>query len=335
MRYKKKKNRSIIVVYLLAGLILLGFFLLKGQLAKKPPSHESVRGDHTLRYANDNLLEYKGKQYRENTNLTTILLIGVDTEGSVTSSPYRSGGQADFLRLIILDPTERTVAQLKIDRDTMTPITILGVLGNVSGTRTAQLCLSYGYGDGQQKSCDLTQNAVSNLLGGITIDAYFSMNMDGISKLNDMLGGITVTLEDDFSSLDPTMTVGKTITLTGNQAELYVRSRKAVGIGTNEARMKRQEVYISKLTDNLSAKLEESEQFAGILYDELLPYLVTDMSRGRLINEVWAAKDYRQLDTLEIQGSHQVGADGFIQFHADQQALSQLILDVFYTELKS
>ncbi len=32
-----------------------------------------------------------------------------------------------------------------------------------------------------------------------------AMDMDGISVLNDSVGGVTVTLEDDFSSLDPAM----------------------------------------------------------------------------------------------------------------------------------
>lgn len=32
-----------------------------------------------------------------------------------------------------------------------------------------------------------------------------AMYLDGISTFNDALGGVTVTLEDDFSQLDPEM----------------------------------------------------------------------------------------------------------------------------------
>ena len=71
------------------------------------------------------------------------------------------------------------------------------------------------------------------------------MNLDGISALNDVAGGVTVTLEDDFSMIDPEMTQGRQITLVGDQAEIYVRSRMSMEVGTNEARMVRQQNYIS------------------------------------------------------------------------------------------
>src|SRR5699024_12834204 len=64
----------------------------------------------------------------------------------------------------------------------LTPITILGVLGNPSGMRTAQISLSHGFGDGGAQSCELTVEAVSNLLLGEKIDFYVAMNLDGISR---------------------------------------------------------------------------------------------------------------------------------------------------------
>ena len=94
---------------------------------------------------------------------------------------------------------------------------------------------------------------------GIDIDFYISLEMDGISTLNDALGGVTVTLEDDFTALDPTMTKGTTLTLEGNQAEYYVRGRMYIGVGTNEARMVRQQVFMSALSQRLSELIHESE----------------------------------------------------------------------------
>ena len=67
------------------------------------------------------------------------------------------------------------------------------------------------------------------------------------------------------------MTAGKTLTLTGEQAEIYVRSRMSVGVGTNEARMARQEDYITRLTERLNEKLSEGEEEIGALYDALEP----------------------------------------------------------------
>lgn len=42
------------------------------------------------------------------------------------------------------------------------------------------------------------------------------MSLDGISVLNDLAGGVTVTLEDDFSAEDPAMTRGTTLSLHGD-----------------------------------------------------------------------------------------------------------------------
>lgn len=334
MHHSRKKAGIPIALAAFAGLVLLALLSIGGIRIAQRPQQEEPRGDHTLRYENDNLMEYGGKTYREKSNLTTILLVGIDTEGSTKISPYRSGGQADFLRLIIIDREKKSVSQLQIDRDTMAPITILGVLGNVSGIRTAQLCLSYGYGDGKEKSCELTADAVSKFLSDISIDYYISMNLDGISVLNDMLGGITVTLEDDFSELDPAMTKGATLTLMGEQAELFVRSRKTVGIGTNESRMKRQEEYITEASEILLRYINEDDQFVGKLYDALSSYLVTNMSRGRLINEVWSAKEYRREDVLKIDGTYRVGTDGFLQYHTEESDLAEVTCELFFHKAK-
>ena len=281
------------------------------------------------------MIELDGVTYRQRKDVTTILLMGIDTESENSAvQGYRNGGQADFLRLLVIDSTNKSITQIQIDRDTMTPITVLGVLGNKSGVRTAQICLSHGFGDGRNQSCELTVEAVSNLLFGIPIDFYVAMNLDGISTLNDMMGGVTVTLEDDFSALDAAMTPGTTLTLMGDQAEIYVRSRRNIGIGTNEARMARQELYVSQLASLLYERMGEDKEFAGVLYDDLSPFLTTNLSRGRLINEVWAARDYERTAIVRPDGIHEVGEDGFMQFYIDEAALQQIVINLFYEEVK-
>ena len=182
-------------------------------------ANPEARGDLSQRPVQGETIEVDGVAYRQRTGLTTVLLMGIDRDADVEPSGSRNGGQADFLRLLVIDANSETVTQVAIDRDTMTPITTLGVLGNRSGVRTAQVSLSHGFGDGGAQSCELTVEAVSNLLLGTEIDFYAAMNLDGISVLNDAVDGVTVTLEDDFSALDPAMTAGTTLTLRGDQAE--------------------------------------------------------------------------------------------------------------------
>ena len=335
-RRSRLRKRDVLAIMGAVLAVLAGLYFGARWLENESASPEP-RGDYQLRHE-DTLLTVNGHTYQQRSNLTTILFMGVDQEDVSDSVPaylkYLSGGQADFLRLVVIDPQEKTVAQIEIDRDTMTPITMLNTLGEKLGYRTAQICLSHSYGDGKEQSCGFTVEAVSNLLYNLPIKYYVAMNLDGISTLNDAVGGVTVTLADDFSHIDPAMTKGTTLTLAGNQAEIFVRSRMTVGTGTNEARMARQRQYVSQMMELLHQKIQESSDYIGTLFDSLAPHLCTNMSRAQLMNQAWAARNYTRLSPLSISGTHQEGDYGYIQFLPDDASLEQVILDVFYQKMK-
>ena len=332
-RRSAEDYRIQLIARLLTIVVCLGLLLGCAWWLDSRTRRQETRGDYRKRYAYDNVIEIDGVSYRQRKELTTVLLMGVDQDSDAEITGFRSGGQADFLRLIIIDPRNRVVSQLALDRDTMTPIKVLGVLGSSSGMRSLQLCLSHGYGDGKEQSCANTVDAVSNFLLGTQITHFAAVNLDGIGALNDWAGGVTVTLEDDFSRTDPAMTPGRTLTLNARQAEVYVRERMDVGDGTNAARMNRQNVYLHELSDRVGERLRESKDEISGLIDVLTPYIVTDFSRGRLINEAWAAREYEFRDAVEIPGTHRIGEDGFVEFHADEEALQRIVLELFYTEV--
>ena len=313
-------------VALLAGAYLFFTHLESQEYA--PQARAAYTGSHnaTTVQAED------GNQYKTRSRIRTVLLMGVDRSGSAENSGnYRNNGQADFLRVLVVDDERKVVTHIPIDRDTITPITILGVLGNKSGMRSTQICLSYSFGDGGEKSCELVAEAVSNLLLGVTIDDYLAMNLDGIPVLNDWAGGVTVTLEDDFSHIDPEWVAGATVYLEGEKAETFVRSRMTVGDGSNEGRMRRQQAYITALTDQVIARLNENQDAAGVLFDALGDNLITNASRGRIVNECWAARQYTH-EFVTIDGQYSIGTDGFKEFHADESSIEKIVLSVFYTE---
>ena len=321
---------AIAAVALFVGAVVGGFWL--EHRGDKP----EIRGDVHLREELESAptIQVDGSTYRLRQHLTTILLMGVDraSDAAVTNS-YRNGGQADFLRLLVIDPNEKQIIQIPIDRDTMTPITILGVLGNKTGTRTERISLSHGFGKGKEDSCELTVEAASNLLYGVPIHFYIAMNMDGISELNDLLGGIEVTLADDFTAMDPAMTKGTTLTLKGSQAEIFVRSRMSMAVGTNEARMARQQQYMAAAQKKLRAMLQADSNAAGTIFDALQPYLITNLARGRLINEAYAAREYAMQEPVQIPGEHSVDKDGFMQFVVDDDELERIVLSIFYEKI--
>lgn len=333
MKKQEQKNKTVFhaVAALLAVLAIVLVLYGGGRWLEKRAEKPETRTQ--LPQADQETVEVDGTTYRKRDDLSVILAMGVDHETQETYD-YRKAGQADFLRLIVLDNKNKTVQQLQIDRDTITPVTMLGVLGDRYEPVTQQICLGYAFGDGRQSSCEVTVEAVENLLGGQKIDQYLSMGLDGISTLNDLAGGVTVTLEDDFSAIDPAMTKGTTLTLWGDQAEVYVRTRRSIGVGTNEARMARQEQYIRQITSQLDAKVQQDQNFVLTAYDALEPYLYTNIPRGQLANEAWVAKDYERMDTIKPEGTYQVGDDGFMEFYPDADALQQAVLQLFYEKVE-
>ena len=333
-RHRRKSVARSICIMCMVCLVLVGVYSI-GRHIESSTHKPQERGDLNMIKEDTPTVEYNGVQYRLRRGMTNILVLGVDhPEGTVVTG-YRNGGQADFLMLMIIDDLNKRIIPLQIDRDTMAEITVLGVLGNVSGTQNAQICLSHGFGDGGEQSSQFTADAVSKLLLGTKIDFFVSMYLDGISVLNDAVGGITVTLEDDFSSLDPTMTPGTTLTLMGDQAEYYVRNRMNIGIGTNEARQERQRIYMEALAEKIDAKMQTGTEAINTIYDTIEPYLETNMKRGRIINEMWNSRDYQRMDLIRLEGEYTVGSDGFMEFHADPAALEQMVIDLFYEPVES
>ena len=333
-RRGRKPSRLRALAALLLFLTLLTSAYIAGR-ALEQRGAATGRGSLEGRFEDDRIIEYRDQRYRYRKQLTNILIMGIDTtaEGTQAGIGYRRGGQADFLLLLVIDHQRQLITPVHIDRDTMAEITVLGVLGNTAGTKTAQICLSHGFGDGQAQSCRFTVEAVSKLLLGVDVDFYAAMNLDSIALLNDALGGVTVTLEDDFSMLDPAMTAGTTLTLSGKQAEYYVRNRMEIGVGTNESRMARQRVYMDQLAGILGERIGQSASFTGELFDLLEPHLQTNMKRGRIINEAWRAHDYERAAIVTPAGEHITGSDGFVEFPADQAALEELVISLFFEPL--
>ena len=63
------------------------------------------------------------------------------------------------------------------------------------------------------------KKTVSELLYGMPIAGCFSMTIEGISTLNDAIGGVSITVPEDYTDIDPAFVQGTTLTLTGEQAE--------------------------------------------------------------------------------------------------------------------
>ena len=309
--------------------LLLALALLPAGLALADGG--DVRGDLGERFAKETRVDSQGNEWVKRDKLTTILLLGIDHKPGANVNTMRGGGQSDFMMLLVIDKANETIYPIQIDRDTMTNITILGVLGNVVGKKREQICLAHSFGDGKQMSNDFAAQAVSELFGGIDIDFTFSMKMDGIAEFNDAFGGVTVTVNEDMTDLDPALQKGAQVHLNGQQAYYFVRARKVVGNGTNAARETRQKIYLSALKDVAISKIRSNKNFVGKLFDTISDFSVTDMKRGRMINIAWECRDYLVADIVQAEGVHFVDKWGYMEFLPDAESLEQIALQIFYT----
>ena len=323
----KKKKSAKDVAYFAVILILVLVILLSGlqilestvfspeQVAETKPISKKITRD--------------GIDYFPRKDITVVLIMGIDQYGPVQDSgSYNNKGAVDMVSLMIFDEKNQTYTVLGLNRDTMVDMPVLGIGGKVAGKQHAQLALSHTQGSGLQDSCENTKKTVSDLLYGLNIDYYLSMNMDAISLLNDAVGGVRVTITEDFSEVDPTLVMGE-VTLKGQQAINFVRTRKEVGDQLNISRMERQKEYMQSFLAALLEKAQDSS-FALTTYDLISPYIVTDMSTSVFTNLLQDYSDYTFTKILSPAGEN-ILTETYYEFHLDMQKLDELILQQFYT----
>ncbi len=278
-------------------------------------------------------IEVDGVTYLPKKNIETYLFMGIDAPGKVEKiTDEDESTMCDVLILLIRDLSTATYRTLTIDRNTMTEVKSIDTDGTYLATTVNQISYAHGDGDGMEISCENVVDAVSNLLGGQKIDGYAAVNMGAIGTINHLAGGITVTIEDDFSKADPTMKMGETITLTDEQAVHYVRGRMNVGDGTNESRIRRQNAYMAELEPKLKALCGADSSFPMTMYEALEEYMVTDISMQKFSKiALLVAKDKSE-GALQIAGESIEGDMEYIEFWPDEESLQEVIMTLFYKQ---
>lgn len=313
------------VILLLVILAAAGYFI--GRHFEEPEEPRATMTEGFGRYEEK---IYNSETYYKKTGITTLLLMGIDRDTSGEVSTYRGGGQSDFLMLLVIDHDAKTVRQLQIERDTIARIHVLTVLGMDAGYRDLQICLSHGYGGNQTECAENTIEAVSHYLDNLNIDLYMAVDYDAVPTINDMLGGVTVTLKEDFTSVDPTMKQGEILTLRGKQAEHFVRSRLTIGDGTNASRQLRQREWLDGAVELLKKKIQEDSGFFGNMLDALGNRLVTNAGQGRLINEFNSAFGYDRGPVEQIPGTYGVSNTGYIEYYTQADDVTKWVLSALY-----
>ena len=119
------------------------------------------------------------------------------------------------------------------------------------------------------------------------------------------------------------------MTLWGQDAVTYVRTRRGVGDQLNLTRMERQRQYMEGFMNSLNTSLESSHTVILDAYREASPYLVTDCSTTVINDLVQRCADYRLEQVLTLPGEN-IRGEQYMEYYADEAAMDQLILELLY-----
>lgn len=324
MANKKKKAPvfTLVLIAILVGVVMFSGFKILTSLNKTVDSTST---------SSKKTVEYNGEQYFPRQDITVLMLMGIDEHGEVKASDsYNNTGENDMVALAVFDELDKSYSVLVLNRDTMMDVHVLGLGGRDAGTIYAQLALAHTYGTGLEDSCENTVRTVSDFLYGLTVDYYVSMNMDAIAILNDAVGGVTVTVEDDFSKVDSSIPMGE-VTLTGEQALSFIQTRKDVSDQMNISRMNRHEEYMKNFVTAFNEKVKEDDTFVLKTYEDVSPYVVSDCSINSFSAMLNRYADYTLREIVTPSGENVLTED-YMEFHVDEKALEELIMNMFYTK---
>lgn len=361
MKQKKRRKRTKRIIRVLAVILgslviacvlLLAAFLIvraigKTNLLGKTEStapqlapQESV--EETVEQAEqwqEGWVKYQDRIYAYNKDIMTFLFMGIDkTEEVKEVAEGTDGGQADALFLLALNPHDKSVKVIGINRNTMTDIKLYDETGTYMQTVTAQIAVQHGFGNGMKESCEYQVEAVRNLFYNLPIHGYCAINMDAVIPLTDLVGGIELTALEDVKSVFEEeaengilIQKGETVWLDGRKAYSYVRDRDINAEGSADRRLERQKQFMNLYIQKVKQKTLEDITFPIELYKSITTRMVTDISVDELAYLVSGAMDYRfTADNIyALKGETKMG-EQFEEYYVDETALYEMILEIFY-----
>ncbi|WP_330585071.1 LCP family protein [Parablautia muri] len=282
-------------------------------------------------------VKYKEKVYAYNEDIMTFLVMGIDKNSDVKEMKEGTdGGQADALFLAVMNPHDKSIKVIGINRNTMTDIDVYNEEGAYVNTITAQIAVQHGFGNGVEESCEYQKKAVQKLFYNLPIHGYAAVNMSAIPAVNDAVGGVDVTVLEDLTSKDKSLKEGERVHLEGESAYWYVKYRDTSIFASADLRLARQKQYLTAFIDEAKHAVKNNLSVALELYQNISPQMVTDVSLDEvsylapiIVDYSFGSDSFRMLEGETIMGEE------FEEFWADEEALYELIIDVFYEEVSA
>lgn len=352
---KKKKRRKKYIfiaacsIVLCIGLLIGGFQIVRAmgknrlqaktdsmhtQLAKAMTTQVLTKEEEDI--WQEGWVKYKDTIYKYNEDILTFLIMGIDKNSdAVEVAEGTNGGQADALFLVVMDQKDKSLKVIGINRNTMASVDVYNEEGAYVTTIRTQIAVQHGFGNGVEESCEYQQNAVEQLFYGLPIHGYAAINMSAIATINDSVGGVDVTVLEDLTKRDPALVKDAKVHLMGETAFWYVKYRDIDVFASANMRLERQKQYLKSFIGAAKQAAKNDITIALDLYQAIMPQMITDISIDEVAYLAPIIVNYSfDDDSFYMMEGSTVKGDSYEEFYPDEEALKELVIEVFYEEVK-
>lgn len=320
-----KKKKLLLLLAELLGLVAIALCVYVFQQRAKEQDANLVSAEDAARRYRPSI-SYQGQDYPLKRNMSSLLLIGTDNftddAKQYEGLPYNFN-LADFIVVLVFDHSAKTITPLQICRDTMCDVQTTS--GRI---RRMQITLSHSFGSGKEDSAEITRKTVENLLYAAPIDSYLVFSMDAVPYANDLVGGVTIVLEDDIPALGPDYVKGAAITLRGADALRFIRYRDTTLLDDNLRRMAHHRLYITAFTEQGRDLAAKDPDFTMRAFRTVEKFLCTDLTVENVSRMLDNLNEYEILPAITPDGAYQEGED-FAEFIVDEASLWDCVHTVF------
>lgn len=335
-RRRKKRQKQVLLGVAVAVIVVgLAAFVVINKIQEQKNYH--VTGGNSVDVgAGYRYTEYNGRKYQYNNRITTLLYAGLDSFDELKQTAvYGDKPRADSVMLLILDESAKKMSVVAINRDTMTDVHRFSRSGEDLGTYVTHLGYAYTNGDGGKASCENLKEAVSNLIGGLPISGYLVSNQTSIPMINDLVGGVTVTVpNDDLAAQYPELTAGAVVKLDDSNVRAYVQQRDTAVDFSNEGRIERQKSFVTSFMDAFGTIVEEDASGVWNKLEDFGNYLQTDITKNKYLSlaDAFHNTTLTSDSYYILEGEDSLG-ELHDEFYYDEDALQELIIKLFYREI--
>ena len=334
---QQRKKQKMLILGLAAAMVLVGLAaaVVVNKLNEQKNYH--VTGANSVDVgAGYRYTEYNGKKYQYNNRVTTLLYAGLDSFDELKqTATYGDKARADSIMLIVLDEASKKMSVVAINRDTMTDVHRFSRNGGDLGTYVTHLGYAYANGDGGTASCENLKTAVSNLFNNLPIDGYMVSNQTSIVMINDLVGGVTVTVpNNDLATQYPELTEGNIVTLDESNVRAYVQQRDTAVDFSNEGRIERQKSFVLSFMDEFGTLVKDNSMQVWDELEECSNWMQTDITKNRYLSlaDAFSQTNLAPDSYYILEGEDQLG-ELHDEFYYDEDALQELIIKLFYREV--